>query len=122
MPSHRPGSPARTLRGPSAACADTLFRGMCSTTTASSGYPKKTPTSATRCHATRWERYPHRQSASQPKGEPMEQEPCFESLKQLIGEAMLFGTRIADNGYRGLLPDEGNASIRQGIERLHDST
>lgn len=51
----------------------------------------------------------------------MDQEPRLESLKQLVAEAMLFGTRVADNGYQGLLPEARHAGLRQGIERLHAS-
>lgn len=52
----------------------------------------------------------------------MNQEQCLESLKTLLGEAVLFGTRLADNKYRGLLFDERNVHLRVAIDELHRRT
>jgi hypothetical protein len=49
----------------------------------------------------------------------MTTETSLESLKELLAEAMLFGTRLADNGYQGLLPDRSNGPVLQGIDKLH---
>ncbi len=51
----------------------------------------------------------------------MNQEVCIESFKKMLGEAMLLGTTLSDRAYSGLLQDENNIAIGNGIENLHKS-
>ena len=52
----------------------------------------------------------------------MNQQECLESFKQMLGAAMMLGIELSIRSYRGLLPDEENHEIRDGIEMLHRST
>jgi hypothetical protein len=51
----------------------------------------------------------------------MEEDPVLDTLRQLLAETMHFGTRLAGNGYRGLLPDATNEPMRRAIDSLHAS-
>lgn len=52
----------------------------------------------------------------------MNQETCLESLKQMLGDAIMLGMQISNHNYEGLLQDEKNQPLMDGIDRLHQST
>lgn len=52
----------------------------------------------------------------------MKQDECVESFKQMLGEAIFLGTQLSHHAYDGVLQDQENQPLKEGIERLRQIT